>query len=196
MSEDKDKISELKVPAPDGAVESAPSIDKPKEEGIEAAPLETQPQISPQEKEIESLKSEVADLKDKYLRALAESKNTVMRAQKERTELLKYEGEKILRDMIEVADNLERALSHTEDPTKIKDGLTVVHKQFIDILTKWGVVAEDSKGKPFSPERHFALSKVVTTEQAPGTVIDQLAKPYFYKDKLLRPGQVIVAAKE
>jgi molecular chaperone GrpE len=187
MSEDK--ISELKVPAPDTGVDGLGSDSTSKDLPID--------EKTPQEKEIEALKAEVADLKDKYLRALAESKNTVMRAQKDRTELLKYEGEKIFRDIVEVADNLERALSHSgEDAAKIKDGLSIVNKQLLDTLSKWGVVAEDSKGKPFSPERHFALSKVVTTEQAPGTIVDQLVKPYFYKDKLLRPGQVVVAAKE
>jgi molecular chaperone GrpE len=153
--------------------------------------------IDPKEAQIATLSAEVADLKDKYLRALAESKNVMTRARKDREDWLKYEGEKILRDMLEVVDNLERAALHSgDDAVKLKEGLTLVHQQFVATLTKWGVVAEDSRGKPFSPEKHFALSKMVTADHPPGTVVDQLAKPYFYKDKLLRAGQVVVSAKE
>lgn len=140
------------------------------------------------------LKAELAELKDKYLRSLAELENYKKRALKERSDLIKYQGEKVLSDMLEIGDNLDLALKHSEaDPEKLKSGVALIHKMFMDTLSRWEVRSDSALGKEFDPNKHSALSKVPVDDAKPGTVINELKKAYFYKDKLLRPAHVVVA---
>ncbi|MBX7144455.1 MAG: nucleotide exchange factor GrpE [Oligoflexia bacterium] len=144
--------------------------------------------------EVKSLKVELEATKDKYLRALAELENYKKRALKERSELIRYQGDRIIADLLEVVDNLELALSHSEaDPVKLKTGLELIHKLFVDVLGRWDVRAVPAVGKPFDPQQHQALSKIQSADAAPGTVISEFKKAYFYKDKLLRPASVVVS---
>ena len=146
---------------------------------------------------VNALRSELAETKDKYLRLLAEFDNFRKRTAKERAELIKYQGESILTDIVDVLDDLERALKHAEaDPASLKEGLDMVHKRFVDTLAKWEIRGESATGSVFDPNVHLAISKVAFEGAQPNTVIDEFKKPYFYKDKLLRPGQVVVAAME
>ncbi|RME58338.1 MAG: nucleotide exchange factor GrpE [Candidatus Dadabacteria bacterium] len=144
-------------------------------------------------KRINELEKELEKAHNKYLRALADLENYQKRVLKERSELLKYQGEKLIVDLLEVVDDLERALEHKEsDPEKIKEGLSLIYKRFTDLLSKWGVVGESAVGKEFDPAKHEAISKV-ESEEGEGKVVDELKKAYYYKDKLLRPAQVVVA---
>lgn len=141
-------------------------------------------------------RDEISGLNDKYLRALAEFENFKKRTLKERSDLLKYQGESIFFDLLEVIDNLELALAHSDaDPVAVKDGLELIHRQFVNVLSKWDVRSDSALGKSFDPTRHNALSRVSLDDTAPGTVINELKKPYLYKDKLLRAGDVVVAAE-
>jgi len=144
--------------------------------------------------EIAALKAEVADHKDKYLRALADFENYKKRALKERSELIKYQGERILGDFLDVLDTLELGLTHGEsDPAKVLEGLKLIHKLFVDTLGRWEVRPDSAMGKEFDPVKHTAISRMVVPNTKAGTVVGELKKPYFYKDKLLRPGEVVVA---
>jgi molecular chaperone GrpE len=139
-------------------------------------------------------KLEAADNRDKYLRALAELENYKKRSLKERSELLKYQGEKILFDMVEILDNFEWALQHADaDAAQFKSGVELIHRKFLDMLGKWQVRGEASVGQPFDPAKHHALSKINVYDAVPGTIINELKKAYYYKDKLLRAGEVVVA---
>ena len=144
--------------------------------------------------EIIKLKAEVEENKDKYLRALAELENFKKRALKERSELIRYQGERIIYDLLEVVDNLEWAIGHSSaDPQKLKEGLELTHKLFIDALGRWEIRGVSAVGKEFDPVQHQAISKVSSAEAKPGTVINEFKKAYFYKDKLLRPADVVVS---
>lgn len=145
--------------------------------------------------EIELSRSEARENYDKYLRALAELENFKKRSAKERADLLKYQGEKILTDLLEVLDDLERALQHADsDPAHLKAGIELICKRFVDTLAKWEVKGESAIGKEFNPAYHSAISKIPAQGSVkPGTVIDELKKLYLYKDKILRFGQVVVA---
>lgn len=144
---------------------------------------------------MEKLESEIKEYKDKYLRALAELENYKKRALRDRSELLKYQGDSIFLDFLPVLDSLELALQHSEaEPEKLKSGVALIHKMFLDVLSKWQVRGESAIGKGFDPQIHSALSTVPTADTAPGTVINELRKAFFYKDKLLRPAEVVVAA--
>ncbi len=139
-----------------------------------------------------SLEAELADAKDRYLRLAADFENFKRRALKEQSELLKYQGEKIVVDMLDVLDNLELALSHSSaSQDSLKTGLEMVHKLFVEKLGKWQIRGESGIGAQFDPQKHAAISRVPGAES--GVIVGELKKPYYYKDKLIRFGEVIVA---
>ena len=145
----------------------------------------------------ETLRKEVSENYDKYLRAVAELENYKKRAVKERSELLRYSGEYLARDILPVVDDLERAmlqgqLSSAED---LLGGVRMIADQLVSVLNKHSIRSEDALGQMFDPSKHEALASVPSEGHEPGTIIDQLKKPYFFKDKLIRPGQVVVSAK-
>ncbi|MCB0354189.1 MAG: nucleotide exchange factor GrpE [Bdellovibrionales bacterium] len=144
----------------------------------------------------QELRSEVEEFRTKYLRSLADFENFKKRTQKERSDLLKYQGEKILLDFVEVLDNLELALSHSDaDPATLREGVDLIYKQFEKVFEKWEVRSKPGVGAPFDPNHQNALSRLPSQEHDPGTVVNELKKTYFYKDRLLRPGEVVVAAE-
>jgi len=99
-------------------------------------------------------------------------------------------------ELLEVLDNLELALSHsTADHDKLKEGLEMVHKMFVDRLGRWEIRGESGMGNQFDPHKHAAISKVPGNDAQPGTIVGELKKPYFYKDKLIRVGEVVVATE-
>lgn len=140
----------------------------------------------------ETLEVQLADAKDRYLRLAADFENFKRRTLKEQSELLKYQGEKIVVDMLEVLDNLELALSHSSaSQDSLKTGLEMVLKLFVEKLGKWQIRGESSVGAKFDPQKHAAISRVPGAES--GVIVGELKKPYYYKDKLIRCGEVIVA---
>lgn len=145
--------------------------------------------------EFEQLGKELAETKDRYIRLMADFENFKKRALKEQSELLKYQGERLVVDLLEVLDNLELALAHSSaEYEKLKTGLDMIHKMFIERLGKWEIRGESSMGVDFDPRKHSAISRVPGNSAKPGTIVGELKKPYFYKDKLIRVGEVVVAA--
>lgn len=151
--------------------------------------------IVPEGDELQRLKAEVEELKDKHLRSLAEFENYKKRVIKERSELIKYQGENILKDILNVVDDFERAIKFSDaDPATLKDGVQMIYKSFIDVLGRHEVRGESSIGRTFDPVKHAAISKVPAPDKQVDEIIDELKKPYFYKDKLIRVGEVVIAA--
>lgn len=148
--------------------------------------------------ELAVAKAEAQENYDKYLRALAELENFKKRAMKERAELLKYQGERIFIDLLEVVDDFDRALQYASnsEPEQFKQGIEMIHKRLLDVLGRWDVKGESQIGKSFDPNFHHALSKVPSREYNPGIVTGELKKPFFYKDKLIRFGEVVVSDDE
>ncbi len=142
-----------------------------------------------------SLQAEIEDYKQKYLRALADVENVSKRKIKEISELRKYQGEHIFVDMLEIVDNFELALQHAEaNPETLRDGVQLIYKMFTDVLSKWEVRAVSGIGEKFDPNKQSAISRVPTDQSEAGVVLNELKKAYFYKDKLIRVGEVVVAA--
>ena len=163
------------------------------EEEQEKGAVLSRVEIAQDSDDLTRLRAEVAENHDKYMRALADFENYKKRALKERSDLLKYQGEKILFDLLEVVDNLELALQHSEgDPEQLRSGVELIHKMFVDILSKWEVRGESGIGEMFDPEKQNALSRIAVDDAQPGTVINELKKTYYYKDRLLRAGEVVV----
>ena len=158
--------------------------------------LEADTEIEVLKNELKAAKDEAIENYDKYLRAVAELDNSKKRAMKEKTDLMKYQGERIFIDLLEIVDDFERALQFSEsNPEQLKSGIELILKRFGTMLTKWEVKGESAVGKQFDPNFHNALSRVPAPGQAAGSIIGELKKPYFYKDKLIRHGDVIVAAE-
>ena len=140
------------------------------------------------------------EYKDKYLRSLAELENYRKRALRERADILRYAGEGLARDILEVVDTLEIAVNQIAGQVEsqgetLADGVRLIFEKFSKILEAHSITAKSNKGEAFDPSYQEALASVPTSEYAPGTVIDILRKAYFFKDKLLRPGQVVVATE-
>ena len=145
----------------------------------------------------DAIKQELAEAQDKHLRLLAEFDNYKKRTLKERSDFLKYQGEQIFFQLLDIVDNFELALQHKDaNPQKLKEGVELIHKLFKDILTKWEVRSESAIGQSFDPIKHNAISKVELEDQPAGTVIQELKPAYYYKDRLIRAADVVVAAEK
>ena len=133
---------------------------------------------------------------DKYLRALAEFDNYKKRTVKERADMLKYSGENLARDILNIVDDLERALNSTTAGSatdSFVDGIKLITNNLVGVLKKHHIESEESVGKPFDPQKHEAMAMVPTAGYEPGVVMEEITKLYLFKDKVLRVGQVVVA---
>lgn len=134
---------------------------------------------------------------DLYLRARADLENYRKRTQREKEELSRFANENLLREILPVLDNLERALDHARqgaaDNSGLVQGVEMTLNQFQRVLEKFGVTPIASLGEPFDPARHEALGQLESVDQPPNTVVQELQKGYLLNDRLLRPAMVMVA---
>jgi molecular chaperone GrpE len=147
--------------------------------------------------EIEDLKRQLADKHDRLLRALAEVDNVKRRTQRERDEYVRYANESLLRDLLPILDNFDRALEAaraTREATKVVEGIALIQRELLKVLERIGVTRYSALGERFDPNRHEATGRVVSVNQAPDTVVAELAPGYSLNGRLLRPAQVVVAA--
>ena len=144
----------------------------------------------------EILEKELKEAKDKHLRLAAEFENFKKRTTRERSESLKFANERILKDFLSVVDNLDRALHHAKEGSEgesLVQGVELVHKQCLELLTRFNVTSVDGVGAQFDPVVHQAVSQVETDEHPENTVADEFQKGYRFHDRLLRPALVTVA---
>ena len=144
---------------------------------------------------------EIAELKDKLLRALAENENLIRRARREREDTAKYAAANFARDMLTVADNLHRALAavpeemrNVDDAAKaFIDGVELTGRELLAALARHGIRRISPLGEKFNHDLHEALFEVPTADVAPGTVVQVLEDGYVIHDRLLRAAKVGVA---
>ena len=147
-------------------------------------------------KEIDAKDKEVKENYDKFLRLNAEFDNFKKRIQREKADSFKYASEKVIRDMIPVIDDLERALHAAKNNDKVEDltkGVEMIMNKIKNILGSVGAQQFNSLDQVFDPNKHEAVSKIVTTEHENNTIIEELRKGYMFHDRLLRPAMVVVA---
>jgi len=133
---------------------------------------------------------------DRYVRQVAELDNFKKRTIREREESVRYANESLVRDLLPVIDNLERAISHAVnggDGKPLAEGVDMVLKGFLDSLSKHGVQPLIAIGLAFDPAQHEALAQVESVEYPPNTVIEQHQKGYLMRERLLRPALVTVS---
>ena len=135
------------------------------------------------------------DYKDRFIRLSADFDNYRKRILKEKTDYIKYGNEALLKEILPILDNFERALSASSesDATSILQGVEMIFGQLTQSLEKFGLHSEVTQGQPFDPNLHEAMSNVEDDSVAPNTVIQEHQKLYRYHEKLLRPALVTVS---
>jgi molecular chaperone GrpE len=133
---------------------------------------------------------------DRYVRQVAETENFKKRNLRERDDAIRFANEALVKDLLPVIDNLERAITHAaggENGKPLVEGVEMVLKGFLDVLSKFGVSKIVAIGQPFDPSKHEAMAQVVSDDHEPNTVVAELHKGYMFRDRLLRAALVSVA---
>lgn len=146
---------------------------------------------------LDAAKEEAQKMKDQYLRAEAEMANLRRRVEKDVENAHKFGQEKLSKELLNVADNLERAITSAEgesiDATALKEGVEMTLKGLIDVFGKFNIEVIDPQGEPFDPQVHQAMSMVENPEVEPNTVIAVMQKGYQLHGRLIRPAMVMVS---
>lgn len=147
--------------------------------------------------ELEALKNEAEEYKEKYFRTLAESENLRKRLMKEKQELVQFAIQNVIIDFLMPLDHFENALFHAENMSEeVKHwakGFEMILGQFKDVLANNNIKPMTSEGRKFDPHYHDAVEAVETNDHPPGTILEELVKGYTIGDKTLRPARVKVA---
>jgi molecular chaperone GrpE len=152
------------------------------------------------EDEIEKLKAERDDLRDRFMRALADAENARKRGERDRREAEMYGGTRLARDMLPVYDNLQRALATMTDEQKAKDkalieGLELTMRELINVFKKHGIEPiEPQAGDAFDPQMHQAMFEAPVPGTKAGQIIQVMTTGFMIHDRLLRPAQVGVSS--
>ncbi len=180
--------------------ETINAVDQPQVKPAAPAPEKPQRQPIPvtiTDIELEQLKKEAAEFKDKYQRTLAESENARKRLQKERQELIQYALQNAFADFLNPIDHLENALKFSQQASDdVKHwalGFQMILNQFKEVLNVNGVTAFDSEGTHFDPSKHEAIEMITTTDYPPGTIVAETMRGYKMGDRIIRPAKVKVA---
>lgn len=146
--------------------------------------------------QLEAKETEAKNNYDRLLRQAAELENYKKRTVRERDEAIRFANESLIKDLLPVVDNLERAIAHAaggDNGKPLVEGVELVLRGLLDILAKHGVVAISATGQPFDPSKHEAMTQVETEDHEPNSVVEELHKGYLLRDRLLRPALVSVA---
>jgi molecular chaperone GrpE len=143
--------------------------------------------------EVEKLRREIADLRDRSMRTLADFDNFRKRAERERQEAKKYALVEPLRAFLEIMDNLDLALAAAGSADDLKRGIEMIHRQMTDLLRRFSVQEVAALGQPFDPALHEAVSREEDPSVRTPTVTGEMRRGYRLHDRLLRPSMVKVS---
>jgi len=180
--------------------EAANDEETPEEEVVEQEVSEAEKTGSGDDGDM-TPEEEVAELKDKLLRTLADMENLRRRSQKDREDALKYSSANFARDMLSVADNLRRAIDSIPedgDPDGAAlvgfiEGISLTEKELLSTLERHGIRKIDPMGEKFDPQFHEAMFEIPSAEAENGTVLQVVEVGYVIHDRLLRPAKVGIA---
>lgn len=144
------------------------------------------------------LSAKVNELTDKLLRKAAEFENYKRRTESELSSVYKYANEKLIADLLPILDDFDRlnsAWNEKHDVEKYKEGIDLIYDKLKKVLQKHGLKEIDSVGKPFDVNLHDAVLQVPKTDVEPNTVVDEIEKGYYLKDKVIKHAKVIVSSK-
>lgn len=173
------------------------------ETGNDANPTDNEAQASKEEtnettdeEKIEQLEEQLAEMKDKYLRQVAEFDNYRKRTLKEKTELILNGGEKVLTALLPVLDDLDRAsenLQKSDDVEALRKGVELISQKLLGVLHSQGLKEIDTAGKDFNTDYHEAIAMVpAQSDDQKGKVVDCVQKGYMLNDKVIRHAKVAI----
>ena len=149
-----------------------------------------------EESELEKLKTELGEEKDKYLRKVAEFDNFKRRNARERLELMQTAGKEIITDLLNVLDDCDRAQKQFEtsdDLAAVKEGVLLVFNKLRTALQAKGVKAMETLQQEFNPDLHDAITEIpAPSEELKGKIVDEVTKGYYLNDKIIRHAKVVV----
>ncbi len=150
----------------------------------------------PAEETVETLKHRVSVLEESVLRAKADYQNIQRRVTIERTEAIQFANADLMKSLLAVLDDFERSIQSADagdDPAAVLQGIRLVYDNFRKGLTDHGLECIDAAYKPFDPHLHEAMMQQPTDDHEPGTVINEIAKGYKLRDRVIRPAKVVVS---
>jgi len=154
------------------------------------------PPAGDQPSEVAELRRQLDDKQDRLLRAVAETENVRRRAQRDREEYIRYANETLLRDLVPVLDNLDRALEAARtagNAPGVVEGVELIQRELLKVLERSGVVRYSGVGQPFDPTRHEAIARTVTSTVQPDTIVSEQLPGYLLHGRVLRAALVVVA---
>ena len=183
-------------------VTMADDIQTPDPQESEAEASLTEADVDARDLEVTMLKDEVAALKDRLLRTAADMDNLRKRAEREKAEATLYAATNFARDLLSVADNMQRAVSAMTQEAKDKAdpaianliaGVEMTEKELLNVFQRYGIRKVETVGHKFDPNLHQALFEVPTKDQPPGTVVQEMQSGFAIGERCLRPAMVGVA---
>lgn len=177
----------------DGPNPTEPNSELEGDEGLAKVFEEASQDLSDQ---LSSKDEEIRSLQDRLLRLAAEMENVRKRLEREKSEGICFANESLMRDLLPVIDNLERAVEHGANDANAEallGGVQMTLRAFTDVLTRYGCKSFESVGKPFDPNFHEAMMQEESQDLPENTVIREFQKGYTLNDRLLRPAMVIVS---
>jgi molecular chaperone GrpE len=157
---------------------------------------ERQDELSELRDKLQAKATESEENYQRYLRQVAEVDNFKKRLNREREDAIRYANENLIKDILPVIDNLERAIAHAQggsDGKPLVEGVEMVLRGLLDVLSKHGVVQVPAVGAVFDPSKHEAMAQVESSEYQPNIIINEHHKGYLFRDRLLRPALVTVS---
>jgi len=149
-----------------------------------------------EESELEKLKAELEDQKDKFIRKVAEFDNFRRRSAKEKVELIQTAGKEVITDLLDVLDDCDRAqkqIEKSEDNKEIKDGVLLVFNKLRNILSAKGLKPMQTIHEEFNPDLHEAITEISTpNDKLKGKILDEVVKGYYLNDKIIRHAKVVI----
>lgn len=148
------------------------------------------------EKELETIKKQLEQEKDRCLRLNAEFENQRKRLQKEKEEFVKYANEKLIIELIDIMESLERGLENakgSKNNEKLIQGMELIYKQLKNVLEKNGLVAIKALGEKFDPYKHEAMMQTPSDDDEEDTILEEFARGYMLNNKVIRYSKVRVS---
>ena len=155
-----------------------------------------QQELAELREKLDAKEKEVKEHYERYLRQVAEVDNFKKRINREKEDAIRYANENLIKDILPVIDNLERAIAHAQgggNGKSLVQGVEMVLRGLLDVFGKHGVVQVPAVGEVFDPGKHEAMAQVESSQYEPNTVVDEHHRGYLLRDRLLRPALVTIA---
>jgi molecular chaperone GrpE len=199
-SEDREPLAEEES---EGTLAPNPELEEALREAAAAVPdaedsEKESSETGVSDEDAQHLSQELAEAEARGLRLLADYENFRKRALRERQEAARYGSQNLVKDLLSVVDNLNRAIDHAQQSQggnlqSLLQGVELVQREFSAVLAKHHVVEIEAQDKPFNPALHEAMAQVDSETAEPNTIIEVLEKGYQLHDRLVRPSRVVVA---